>query len=774
MKESATTIAAHTRRHQVQNEMTGRRRIGSHLSELKPLGPMKMSTRARTRRANEHTSSSETEVNALAKLTRSMDALTEVASMRRAIESTLKASRYVIDPHLAEWTHWWDLLMIVLLTVILFMTPYEVAFLPFAIGPLFYVNRVFDMVLLLDMVMQFFLSFQDTPEHGSVWVKNLPRIRKRYLRSWFLPDLVSILPFWLVPLILKGDMDSRSTAMARGIRATRLLRLFRLSRVFSMSRLIRKYETQVDVRYSVLHMARMMLLLIGWTHVQACIWGLAPLFQSAEAQTWLDELADDMGVPLSEITPSTKYIAAMCALPRATPRSTPPFPPPPPPPPSLLRRYWSCMTLTSIGYGEMLPAISNPGEQALCVVLMLASSIVWVYMMGQMCAIASTMDPDTTQFRNSLDSLNSFMRERGLNPELRVRLRTFYHNSRRMSRMAGDSDLMGRMSPLLRGTVALEAHAAWMSHVWYLSPSALGLVTGVRALQQHAFISHLAMRLRSKAFVREERIALGPLYILRKGLCSRGWYFFGPGRVWGEDMIISRPDLLDATPVVAMTYIETLSLTRDDLFDCAEEFPEAEVRIHRAASRILLMRILLKHLRISKRGEGSPLSLLLKGCRQPRTPAKAPALPASPTLKGSPMPRGSEGWHRAHPVSGIPDGGSVAEAMALMAQAMEMLQRVAPQAATPLLPPEQARALAAAEGSAGRYMAAARSPPLAHKSQGPPKNPSAAGEQEEDEEDLGEQSVAFVPSHPLARRSRGRGTSGGQAGSGSLNAVLSC
>ena len=58
-------------------------------------------------------------------------------------------------------------------------------------------------------------------------------------------------------------------------------------------------------------------------------------------------------------------------------------------------------------------------------------------------------------------------------------------------------------------------------------------------------MSHLAMRLSGHAFVREERVPLGPMYILRRGLCSRGWRFFGPGRVWGEDMIIDRPHLLD-------------------------------------------------------------------------------------------------------------------------------------------------------------------------------------------------------------------------------------
>ena len=48
---------------------------------------------------------------------------------------------------------------------------------------------------------------------------------------------------------------------------------------------------------------------------------------------------------------------------------------------------------------------------------MLTSSMMWVYTMGQMCAIATSMDPDATAFYNSMDTLNSFMHERGLNKE---------------------------------------------------------------------------------------------------------------------------------------------------------------------------------------------------------------------------------------------------------------------------------------------------------------------------------------------------------------------
>ena len=47
----------------------------------------------------------------------------------------------------------------------------------------------------------------------------------------------------------------------------------------------------------------------------------------------------------------------------------------------------------------------------------------------------------------------------------------------------------------------------------------------------------------------------------------------------------------------ALTYIEVISLARDALMDCAEEFPEAARRIRAACVRILMAKLLTKHLR---------------------------------------------------------------------------------------------------------------------------------------------------------------------------------
>ena len=121
-----------------------------------------------------------------------------------------------------------------LLTVVLFLTPYEVAFLAPSVGVLFIINRVLDLVFFCDMVIQFFLAYQNGPEEGSTWVKSLPMIRKRYMKGWFAVDLFSVLPFWIFGTVVKTTDDVGADAdqsggggaesLLRVIRAVRLLR----------------------------------------------------------------------------------------------------------------------------------------------------------------------------------------------------------------------------------------------------------------------------------------------------------------------------------------------------------------------------------------------------------------------------------------------------------------------------------------------------------------------------------------------------------------------
>lgn len=97
-----------------------------------------------------------------------------------------------------------------------------------------------------------------------------------------------------------------------------------------------------------------------------------------------------------------------------------------------------------------------------------------------------------------------------------------------------------------------------------------------------------------------------PLPFLSQGLVSRGFTFLGPGRVWGEDMILPEKHRhhINRTAAIALTYIEVLSLSPEDLYDAAEEFPVAWDRIRRASARILCARLLVLALRRLKDSQG--------------------------------------------------------------------------------------------------------------------------------------------------------------------------
>ena len=164
---------------------------------------------------------------------------------------------------------------------------------------------------------------------------------------------------------------------------------------------------------------------------------------------------------------------------------------------------------------------------------------------------------------HSTSCLTSDIRHPNTLPLASYRLRVYFHNCRKMYKVSGDTEILERMSPLLRGVVALEAHRPWLRRVWYLDPQVEyeeGPGSNELRSEQESFVAQLACCLMLNSFVSEERIPVGSLYILRKGLCSRGWNFLGPGRVWGEDLIVNYPQLIDTTPTVALTYVEVLRL----------------------------------------------------------------------------------------------------------------------------------------------------------------------------------------------------------------------
>ena len=93
--------------------------------------------------------------------------------------------------------------------------------------------------------------------------------------------------------------------------------------------------------------------------------------------------------------------------------------------------YWAAMTITSIGYGDIVATRGNPGEQAIVATIMLCAGFVWAQVVATFCSLISSMSSGRLAYRELLTHLNTFMEVEKLPRALQYRLREYFFKSAR-------------------------------------------------------------------------------------------------------------------------------------------------------------------------------------------------------------------------------------------------------------------------------------------------------------------------------------------------------
>lgn len=162
--------------------------------------------------------------------------------IRDFIANKEQKEKWSIDPD-SGWHTAWDLLMVFLLAFVAIALPIELAFLSDDADisiDYWRWNRFIDAAFFLDLVLNFFLGFEDELE-GFVQ-RDVRIIATKYLSTWFLVDFISVLPFFL--------FDSKSalatgeeydTDALRVLQALRLLRVLKIVRLLRASRIIKRW-----------------------------------------------------------------------------------------------------------------------------------------------------------------------------------------------------------------------------------------------------------------------------------------------------------------------------------------------------------------------------------------------------------------------------------------------------------------------------------------------------------------------------------------------------
>ena len=195
----------------------------------------------------------------------------------------------------------WDGLTSVALIFTALATPFEVGFLPTArhfAEPLFLTNRIIDLIFIIDMVKEFFLTFPTQVMSNASQQEletSMRVIALRYLKGWLCLDLASIFPsiFDILPVIdaMREDGGGGAGAATSGspvkaLRVVRALRLVKLLRLLRASRVLGRLEVRQSTPRLTVTVVRIAFLSLIFGHVLACILGMLVAFADTPLDSW--------------------------------------------------------------------------------------------------------------------------------------------------------------------------------------------------------------------------------------------------------------------------------------------------------------------------------------------------------------------------------------------------------------------------------------------------------------------------------------------------------
>jgi len=306
----------------------------------------------------------------------------------------------------------------------------------------------------------------------------------------------------------------------------------------------------------------------------ACVWCLEATLSTTPSGTWLDSNYCQEVLPTGNETVSSWtcesnaniYIAAL---------------------------YWAVMSITSIGYGDISATPANAWEQLVATALMLSGALMWGQLIGTFCGVISTMEPDVTEFRATMDKLNRFMKRQDIPTQMRRRLREYFHHTKHVQQAVAQRSILSAMSPALQAETAWLVNEKWMRKVTFLNGC------------QKAFLCELAVNLRPMVFAPGDPAPPGFLYLVHRGVCVYHQAIVGRGGFWGEDMILQSEHLRSKYSARALTFVEVFYMTREELTSIAGRFPPSYKAVRRYAVFLALRREMVLRAKIKLKEEGA-------------------------------------------------------------------------------------------------------------------------------------------------------------------------
>ena len=267
--------------------------------------------------------------------------------------------RWIIYPN-SQYKAIWDVFVGILVIATVLSTTSVLSFDAQVSFSFRLVDWIIDGFFFIDIILLFRTAYFD-----DEYLVTVPyMIAWRYFKTWFWLDFVSSIPFDDL-LSASTSTELYSLSLLKIIRTFRIFRLFKLNRLVALARWI---EDHLSINPVVFDIFKFMSYIMLIAHLVSCMWWAIP------------DLIDNNNswhTSYGFTTVVDKYTASL---------------------------YWTVATMTTIGYGDIVPV--NAAERLIACGVMVLAAATFGYVVGNMSALILNMDPSSARKLEDMEEVS--------------------------------------------------------------------------------------------------------------------------------------------------------------------------------------------------------------------------------------------------------------------------------------------------------------------------------------------------------------------------------